>query len=91
MSEQREKPISEYEAASFAAELGSAEEVDLHGMDTESAMHELDKALNHGFMTEVEVIKIIHGRGEQKLRNAVESYLKKCQFVELWRSSNNPA
>lgn len=85
------RPTSDFETAVFAAELGTAESLDLHGMSREETKNELDKFLNHQFMLGTEVVKIIHGRGDQILRRAVEDYLKKCPFIEYFRGSNNPA
>jgi DNA-nicking Smr family endonuclease len=84
------RSISDFEAAVFAAELGTAERIDLHGMTREDTVSELDKFLNHQFMEKTEVVKIIHGRGDQILKRAVEQYLKRCPFIEYFRNSNNP-
>lgn len=82
---------SGHEATVFGAELGGpCVSVDLHGMTVEEAMNELDTVLDREFMAGTEVVKIIHGRGEQKLRRAVEGLLSKHQLVEFWRGSNAP-
>ena len=84
-------PSSDFEVAVFAAELGTTtESLYLHGMNREDTGNELDKFLNHQFMLSAEVVKIIHGRGDQILRRTVEDYLKKCPFVEYFRGSNAP-
>jgi DNA-nicking Smr family endonuclease len=84
-------PNTDHEAAIFSAELGDSVSVDLHGLDIESALRELDAFLHHEFMNETEVVKIIHGRGEQKLKNAVEKFLSTHGVVEYYRGSNSPS
>lgn len=81
---------SEYETAVFAAELGDTASIDLHGMNVETALHDLEIFLDQQFMAETEAVKIIHGRGEQKLKRAVEKLLSDHSLVEFYRSSNNP-
>ncbi|MBU1348441.1 Smr/MutS family protein [Patescibacteria group bacterium] len=83
--------LSEHEAAVFGAELGGeCASVDLHGMTIREATDALDASLDTEFMAGTEVVKIIHGRGEQKLRKAVEALLSTHQLVEYWRGSNAP-
>ncbi|MFH1077931.1 MAG: Smr/MutS family protein [Patescibacteria group bacterium] len=87
---QAESP-SEHEAAVFGAELGGeCASVDLHGIRVQEAVETLDALIDKEFMSGTEVVKIIHGRGEQKLRRAVEEHLSKHQLVEFWRGSNAP-
>ncbi len=83
-------PNADHEAAIFAAELGDAINVDLHGLSVEDATRELDSFLHHEFMNGTEVVKIIHGRGEQKLQKAVEKLLHNHPVVEYFRGSNSP-
>ena len=82
---------SEHESAVFAAELGECVSLDLHGMTVDDAVRGLDTFLNHEFMNQTDVVKIIHGRGEEKLRRAVEKHLAANPLVEYWRSSQSPA
>lgn len=83
--------MKEFESSIFAAELGSAKSVDLHGLNIPAAEKELDAFLDREFMAETEVVKIIHGRGEQKIKQFVEKFLAKHPLVEHWRGSQNPA
>lgn len=87
----RKEPTLEQESAIFAAELGEALTIDLHHLHQEDARRELEAFLDHAFMTNTTVVKIIHGRGEQKLRRMVEELLAKHPLVEYWRGSQNPA
>lgn len=81
---------ADHEAAVFAAELGDAPEVDLHGLTMEEALNRLETFLHHEFMHGTETVKIIHGRGEEILRKAVQKTLSSHPLVEYSRGSNNP-
>ncbi len=77
--------------AIFAAELGDAPEIDLHGMDVPLAVSQLDQYINHEFVAGSEAVKIIHGRGTGKLRDAIHAYLKKqTELVAAFRDSRSP-
>jgi len=72
-----------YETAIFAAELGACPEIDLHGMTSDAALHELDKFLHHELMGGAETIRIIHGRGDQILRKKIHAWLEKQKTLNL--------
>jgi DNA-nicking Smr family endonuclease len=85
---------SEFEAALFAAELGGAPEIDLHGQSTDLALSEMETFLHAHLMSGSEVVRIIHGRGEQILRNSIMKRLgelKKQELVAAFRDTTNPA
>ena len=69
------------ETAIFAAELGgSAETLDLHGLNRNEAEQAMLDFLNHEFADppgrkDVKVVKIIHGGGEGVLKKMVADYL----------------
>jgi DNA mismatch repair protein MutS2 len=98
MKHREKPPIPEpvhnepFESAIFSAELGVAPEIDLHGEDIDSALAQLDQFINHEFIAGSETVKIIHGRGEGRLRDAIRTYLRKQkELVALFRDSQNPA
>mgnify|MGYP001598232775 CR=1 FL=1 len=79
-----------YEASIFAAELGEAREIDLHGESIDVALSLLDAFLNHEFVAGTEVVKIIHGRGEGKLRDAIrEALAKQTELVAFFRDAES--
>ncbi|MBI4138574.1 Smr/MutS family protein [Candidatus Uhrbacteria bacterium] len=82
---------AEHETAIFAAEIGHAAPIDLHGLDTERARAETDAFLDRSFMNGEEVVKIIHGRGELKLKRVVEEILRNHPLVEYFRGSQSPS
>lgn len=79
------------EAKFIAAEIGSSAEVlDLHGCNTELALHLTEKFLNDATMGRIEYAKIIHGAGAGTLRRAVQEYLSGHSLVKDFRAASYP-
>jgi len=87
-----EPVVDAYEASIFAAELGGeTPELDLHGMNVDDAIREIDRYINHEALAGTEVVKIIHGRGTGKLRAEIHKYLRgQTELVARFRDSNAP-
>lgn len=90
-----ERPSAEqnpHETTAFAAELNEeTSTVDLHEMTVDEAVYALDSAVNHAFMEGEEAIRIIHGRGEGRLRQAVQDHLRgQTELVAYFRDSHAP-
>lgn len=79
--------MTEYESLLFGAELGEPFETDLHAMDVLDAKHSVEQLLNEAFMAGERVVKIVHGRGTGKLREAVHAHLKGNPLVEYYRDA----
>lgn len=72
----------------FAAELNEDTSIDLHNLPIDEAIRSLEDFLDHACLQGMPAIKIIHGRGTQKLRNAVHAYLRKqTTYVETFRDA----
>ncbi|OGL63343.1 hypothetical protein A3C09_03695 [Candidatus Uhrbacteria bacterium RIFCSPHIGHO2_02_FULL_47_44] len=85
-------PESIAESKIFGAELsGNAPSIDLHGLDTDAGVHDLDIFLHSAFMRGEDVIKVIHGRGTGKMREAVHAFLSKQNIVETFRDGRSAA
>ena len=88
-----EEPIEQanpHESKIYGAELsGNAHAIDLHGLDVQSGIHTLEIFLHSAFMGDHEVVKIIHGRGTGKMRDAIRNFLKSEPLVAFFRDSNN--
>jgi len=94
MANDAELSEQEYETRVFAAEIGDAPTVDLHGLTVDLAMHRLDEFIHHELMLGTDVIKIIHGRGGGWLRESVQrqlNELKQKGLVAYFRGAQNPA
>lgn len=72
-------------------QIESSDAVDLHGLTVEEAIEVLDKFVDSAIVNRLEFIKIIHGHGSGKLRNAVRRYLTnhsgvlRFQFGAPWQ------
>jgi DNA-nicking Smr family endonuclease len=86
-------PPNPFEAAIFASELGSdVPEIDLHGLSVDDIDRELGAFFYRIHPPGTEALKIIHGRGTQKLRNTVHDWLKKHpDIVAYYRDSTIPS
>jgi len=60
---------------------------DLHGMDVHDALQEVDAVIDEAFMAGENAVRIIHGAGTGKLREAVHKRLAVHDHVEAFRSA----
>lgn len=60
-------------------------EVDLRGMDCIEALNVLDLYLDNAMRSNVQTVRIIHGKGTGALRNAVQQNLKRSKYVKSYR------
>lgn len=71
--------------------IESTDAVDLHGLRVEEGIEALDKFVDSAIVNRLELIKIIHGHGSGRLRNAVREYLTshpgvlRFQFGAPWQ------
>ena len=62
-----------------------ASEIDLRGMDTIEALGVLDRYLDEAMRSNLQTVRIIHGKGTGALRAAVQHNLKMNKFVKKFR------
>jgi DNA mismatch repair protein MutS2 len=87
----KKEATNDEEARLFAAELGDPPEIDLHGLqDVVQGTHILDQFLHSEFMVGTDAVRIIHGRGSGKMRQAVYELLASHELVEFFRDSHHP-
>ncbi len=60
-------------------------EINLLGMTTDQAIHELDKYLDDARMSHLNSVRVVHGKGTGALRNAVHAYLRKQKWIKSYR------
>ena len=60
-------------------------EIDLRGMDTIEALGVLDRYLDEAMRSNLQTVRIIHGKGTGALRAAVQQNLKMNKFVKKYR------
>ena len=54
-------------------------EINLIGMTVDEALAHLDKYLDDAYLAHMPSVRIVHGKGTGKLREAVQRHLKKCK------------
>ena len=62
-----------------------ASEVDLRGMDSVEAICVLDRYLDEAMRSNLQTVRIIHGKGTGTLRAAVQQALKKNKYIKSYR------
>ena len=60
-------------------------EVDLRGMDSVEAISVLENYMDEAMRSNLNTVRIIHGKGTGILRNAVHQYLRKNKYVKQFR------
>lgn len=81
----------EAEVLLWSAEEGDVMEVDLHGMHISEAQHALEIFLHHSYFHGERTVRIIHGRGDGQLREAVHHVLAKTDFVDRFQDATHPS
>lgn len=60
-------------------------ELNLIGNTTDEAMPKLEKYLDDAYLSHLESVRIVHGKGTGALRNAVWNQLKRIKYVKSYR------
>lgn len=77
------------QSSSFSVALADAERtLDLRGKTVESALSELELALDKAAQAREDRIKIIHGHGTEALKKAVRTYLSRSIYVKKWKAGS---
>lgn len=90
----KNQPADPFESAMFAAELGDAPSIDLHGQSAHLALATMDTFLHQEMMRSTPAVRIIHGRGNGILRSAIRQQLtdlKRRDVIAAFRDTTNPA
>lgn len=59
-------------------------EINLIGKTTDEAIALLDKYLDDAYIAHLPSVRIVHGKGTGALRKAVQSHLKRCNYVKSY-------
>ena len=74
-----------------AGRIRPAEEINLHGQRVEDALTNVEQFLNDASLGNLEIVRIVHGKGTGILRQAVREYLDGHPLVVNWASDEGPA
>jgi len=61
--------------------------INLVGKDSETAIKELEKFIEEAYVSGIKVVRVIHGIGSGKLKNAVREFLSKNDKVKFFRDA----
>lgn len=64
-------------------------QVDLRGMDVESALEDLENAIDKSLRLECDRLKVIHGHGTEKIKKNVRSFLSRHPLIKTWKAEGN--
>ena len=62
-----------------------APEIDLRGMDSVEAICVLDRYLDEAMRSNLQSVRIIHGKGTGTVRASVQQSLRKNRFIKSFR------
>ena len=65
--------------------MNISSEINLLGRTVDEALAELEKYLDDAYLSHLETVRIVHGKGTGALRNAVWDRLKKIKYVKSYR------
>lgn len=65
--------------------LNISPEINLLGKTVDEAIAELDKYLDDAYISHVNPVRVVHGKGTGALRNGVHQYLKRQKHVKSYR------
>ena len=60
-------------------------EINLLGMTCDEAVAALDKYLDDAYLSHLNTVRVVHGKGTGALRNAVQNHLKRLKYVKEYR------
>lgn len=83
------KSSEDIEALLFLAEAGGdVPEADLHGMYPDQALEVAERLLNASFVGGERIVRVVHGKGEGRLREALHRALISHPLVRRYRESS---
>ena len=81
----RKSSTSHQEKLRLSKKASMMPEIQLLGMTVDEAVHALDSYLDDCVISNIENIRIVHGKGTGALRSAVDQFLKKDRRVRSYR------
>ena len=85
----RGRPVVQEEAISVPKTSSPGMELDLRGMRVEDGLEKLEKHLDQAILSRVPWVRIIHGKGTGRLREAVRKNLSKNKRIFGWEEGKD--
>ncbi len=77
------------ESSGFSVALSNEDmSLDVRGKTVESAIEDLEMALDRAAQHQEDRIKVIHGHGTEALKKAVRAYLSRSIYVKKWKAGS---
>ncbi len=73
----------------MAKSMSVSYECNLIGKTVDEALAVLEKYLDDAYLSHIPSVRIVHGKGTGALRNAVTSYLKRCNYIKSYRAGEH--
>lgn len=84
------RPVEEEPETVYLATKPSVDlELDIRGRRVEDGLKELEKYIDAAFLSRMPWVRIIHGKGTGKLREAVRKALRKNQHIASWEEGKD--
>ena len=84
-SKNEEKKTQKSSSTSHLKQKMISNEVNVIGLNVDEAICIIDKYLDDCFLTSLNTIRIVHGKGTGKLRQGIHTFLKKHPHVKSFR------
>ena len=86
--DERRKP-SDLQTSTFDVKRSPGMEVDLRGLMAEDALDKMEKYLEQAYLSSLPFVRIIHGKGTGKLRQAVREALRGHTYVKSFEEGKD--
>ena len=84
-TKQEDKKISHTSATSNLKQKAISSEINVIGLNVDEAVHIVDKYLDDCYLSSLDKVRIVHGKGTGKLRQGIHTYLKTHPHIKSFR------
>ena len=84
-----EPTVGKQDSGEMSKSMNISTECNIIGMRVDEAMPIIDKYLDDAYLSHMESVRIVHGKGTGALRSAVQSHLKKLSYVKSYRAGEH--
>ena len=84
-TKQEDKKISHTSATSNLKQKAISSEINVIGLTVDEAVHIVDKYLDDCYLSSLDKVRIVHGKGTGKLRQGIHTYFKTHPHIKSFR------